>query len=247
MLASMAAGRPPRYEEIAAYLRDLVAERQPGERLPSEAELCTRFGVSRMTARHAIQTLEREHQVHRQRGKGTFVSPRPVPRLLGSPLSFTESTHRRGMRPTSRLIRATHITPSAEDVKALDVSADDRVGLLERIRYADGVPMAIERAVLAPSCASVIDVIGEGSLHDAFEAMNRIPSRATAQVDARAATKRERELLQLGTSGVVLCERRVIFDQHDEPLEHTETLYAADRYVFDVMMYRDESGPARGQ
>jgi DNA-binding GntR family transcriptional regulator len=40
----------------------------------------------------------------------------------------------------------------------------------------------------------------------------------------------------------VRCERRVIYDQDDVPLEHTETRYAADRYVFDVMMYRDEPG-----
>ena len=181
---------PPRYEAIAAYLRDLIADREPGDRLPSEAELCRRFDVSRMTARHAIQTLEREHLLFRQRGKGTFVSPRPVPRLLGSPLSFTESTHRRGMRASSRVIEATHTPPTEADVKALDISVDDRVGLLERIRYADGIPMAIERAVLAPSCAEVVEVIGDGSLHDAFEAMGRIPSRATAQVDARSATPR---------------------------------------------------------
>jgi GntR family transcriptional regulator len=238
------AGRPPRYEEIAAYLRELVAEREPGDRLPSESELCARFGVSRMTARHAVQQLEQEHLVHRRRGKGTFVSARPVPRLLGSPLSFTESTQRRGMRATSRVVESGFLAPSEDDIKALEISADDEVGLLERIRYADGTPMAIERAVLAPSCRTVIKTIGSGSLHDAFEAIGRIPSRATAQVDARRATRRERELLDLGTDGVVLCERRVIYDQHDEPLEHTETRYAADRYVFDVMMYRDDPGPS---
>ena len=100
----MAGRPPPRYEEIAAYLRELVAEREPGDRLPSESELCARFGVSRMTARHAVQQLEQEHLVHRRRGKGTFVSARPVPRLLGSPLSFTESTQRRGRRATSRVV-----------------------------------------------------------------------------------------------------------------------------------------------
>jgi GntR family transcriptional regulator len=238
----MPARRPPRYEEIAAYLRELVAAREPGDRLPSEAELCERFGVSRMTARHAVQTLEQEHLLHRRRGKGTFVSPRPVPRLLGSPLSFTESMARRGMTATSSVLESGHTAPTEDDVKALEIAADERVGVLERIRYADGVPMAIERAVLAPRCATVIESIGRGSLHDAFEAIGHIPSRATAQVDARPATKRERELLELDPGGVVLCERRVIYDQGDVPLEHTETRYAADRYVFDVMMYRSEPG-----
>ncbi len=238
----MSGPRPTRYEEIAAYLRELVAEREPGDRLPSEAELCQRFGVSRMTARHAVQTLEREHLLHRKRGKGTFVSTRPVPRLLGSPLSFSESMERRGATATSETLESHHGAPGEADVKALEIATDDRVGVLERIRYADGIPMAIERAVLAPSCAEVIDHLGEGSLHDAFEATGRIPSRATAQVEARPATARERELLELEPGGVVLCERRVIYDQDELPLEHTETRYAADRYVFNVMMYRDEPG-----
>jgi GntR family transcriptional regulator len=246
MLAAMTGRRPARYEEIAEYLRTLIAEREPGDLLPSEAELCRRFEVSRMTARHAVQTLEREHLLHRRRGKGTFVSPRPIPRLLGSPLSFTESMERRGLEASSRIIEARRGPPSEADIKALGIAADAGVGILERIRYADGVPMAIERAVLSPSCRDVLDTIGEGSLHVAFEASGRIPSRATAQVDARPATARERELLDLGPAGVVLCERRVIYDQDDVPLEHTETRYAADRYVFDVMMYRDEPGVPSG-
>lgn len=243
----MTSRHPTRYEEIAAYLRGLIAEREPGDRLPSEAELCRRFDVSRMTARHAVQTLEREHLLHRKRGKGTFVSPRPVPRLLGSPLSFTESMQRRGKRATSEILELGYGPPSEGDVKALEIAADDVVGILERIRYADGIPMAIERAVIGPSCADVITTIEDGSLHSAFEATGRIPRRASAQVDARKATARERRLLELDADGVVLCERRVIYDRDDTPLEHTETRYAADRYVFDVTMYRDDSNPPRGR
>ena len=52
--------RSPRYLEIAEYLRRLVAALEPGARLPSDAELCERFGVSRMTARQAVQLLGTE-------------------------------------------------------------------------------------------------------------------------------------------------------------------------------------------
>ena len=247
MLGAMADGNRPRYREIAEHLRVLVAEREPGDLLPSEAELCEQFGVSRMTARHGIQLLEREHLLHRKRGRGTFVSHRPIPRLLGSPLSFSESMRRRGMRPSSRVLESGYAAPDAEDRQALRIADTDQVGVLERIRYADGTPMAIERAVLAPGCAAVLETVGAGSLHDAFGAAGWNPSSATARVDARLATDRERALLQLDPGGVVLCERRVIYDQNGSPLEHTETRYAADRYVFDVMMYRDEPGATGGR
>lgn len=236
----MGTREPARYEEIAAYLRGLIATAEPGDRLPSDAELCERFAVSRMTARHAVQILANEHLLHRQRGRGTFVSPRPIPRLLGSPLSFTESMQRRGMEPSSRLVQAGRGEPSADDVKALELAADDQVAILERIRLADGRPMAIERAVITPRCAELVDVVSDTSLHAAFEQIGRIPSRARASVTVRKATAQERKLLELGPDDALLCERRTIYDQDDLPLEHTETRYAAERYVFEVTMYRDD-------
>ncbi len=232
----------PRYEEIADHLRTEIAKLEPGDLLPSETELSEQFGVSRMTARHAVQTLEREHLLHRRKGRGTFVSPRPVPRLLGSPLSFTESMRRRGLVATSVTLEAGWIDPSPEDLAALHLTDETRVGLLVRLRLADGVPMAIERAVLSPRCAGVLDDLADGSLHVAFEAIGLAPSRASAQVLARAATQQEKTLLELDEGDPVLCEHRVIYDQNGDPLEHTETRYAADRYVFNVTMYRDEGG-----
>jgi GntR family transcriptional regulator len=231
----------PRYQDIAAFLRELIGQRRPGDRLPPEAELCRRFGVSRMTARQAVQVLEQERLLYRRRGKGTFVSRRPVPRLLGSPLSFTESMRRRGLAASSQVMAALYAAPSAEDAAVLEIADGQGVGVLERLRLADGVPMAIERVVLAPGCAAVIDTLQDGSLHAAFRAIGLVPTRAAAKVEARLATEEERELLQLGPSGVVLCERRVIYDQYGRPLEHTETRYAADRYVFDTMMQSDEA------
>src|SRR4051794_41971843 len=92
----MSESTAPRYQQIADHLRALVDNGRPGDRLPSDAELCATFGVSRMTARQAVDQLLAEHLVVRHRGQGTFVAERPVPRLLGSPLSFTASMRRRG-------------------------------------------------------------------------------------------------------------------------------------------------------
>lgn len=236
------AGEASRYEEIATYLRAEIASSAPGARLPSESELCERFGVSRMTARAALGILDNEDLIVRRRGRGTFVAPRPVQRLLGSPLSFTESMRRRGLTTTSRLLAVGEIDPSAEDTMVLGLDPGQRPLVLERLRIASEVPMAIERVVLHPSLAEVLDEdLAEGSLHSALERMGRVPTRAQAWVSARVAPARERKLLELEEPAVILVERRVISDQEDRPLEHTETRYAAERYTFEAVLHRHES------
>jgi GntR family transcriptional regulator len=233
-----------RYEQIADHLRGLVAQGGPGDRLPSEAELCAKFGVSRMTARQAVQVVANDGLIERKRGAGTFIRSRPVPRDLGSPLSFSGSMKARGMSTTSQTLSRGETELSQEEADALGLQPGSRGLVLERLRLADGTPMAIERAVMPSDLAVALgDDLGEGSLHDAFRAVGRNPTEAYAEVSARQATRRERDLLGLAASGIIVSERRTIFDQDGLALERTETLYAASRYTFRAILREPETGP----
>lgn len=235
-----------RYLDIAAHLRELVAASEPGDLLPSDADLCQEFDVSRMTARQAVQLLVNEHLVERRRGRGTFVAQRKVPRALGSPLSFTESMRRKGLSASSRAIDSRVTTANDAEAQALGIDQGDPVYVIERVRLANDMPMAIERVALPTSVAASIDTdLESGSLHLAFEAADMVPSKAHAEVSARLSTDWEQEQLAIGTNTVVLVEERTIFDQEDQVLEHTVTLYAADRYSFSAVLLphlTDETG-----
>jgi GntR family transcriptional regulator len=240
----MSTRKSARYVEIADHLRDLVDRAVPGERLPSESELCDEFGVSRMTARHAVQQVEAEGLIERRRGAGTFVRSRPVPRDLGSPLSFSENMRARGMEPTSQTLEWGRVVPTSDERSALGLEDDEGAFVLERLRAADEVPMALERAVMSEQLASSIAAsISGGSLHDMFRGAGRPPVLAIAEVTARHATKRQRDLLALPSTGIVIVERRTIFDDAQLPLERTVTWYAAERYSFQaVLMSGDYAG-----
>ena len=225
-----------RYQEIERWLRRRVLRSAPGDPLPSESELATRFGVSRMTARQAVQNLAAEGLVQRRRGAGTFVAPRPIHRHEGSLMSFTEDMRRRGMKASSRLLEAGLQAATTADLDALRLPDGARVVAISRLRLADGVPLAIEHAALPAECAGVLaDNLETGSLHESLVTRGRMPSIARSWIRARIASAAESRLLGIPPRSALLVERRIIYDTEGVALEHTETAYNADNYAIDAV------------
>jgi GntR family transcriptional regulator len=226
----------PRYYEIEQALRARVAKLAPGDPLPSDAELCEEFGVSRMTARNAMAPLVQAGIVQRIPGRGTFVAQQPVHRQAGSLISFSDEMRRRGRRPSSRLLtRGTRAGTAAETV-SLGLRSGSEVAELVRLRLADEEPIAIEASAFAPSLAAVLegaDLEG-GSLFDTLVGAGHVPTAGRASLVAEAATATDARHLRIKRGGPLLVERRLIFDQSGRPLELTESRYAADRYALEV-------------
>ena len=144
----------PRYYEIEQALRARIVELEPGDALPSDAELCEEFAVSRMTARQAVQRLAQEGLLERVPGRGTFVAEPPAHRQAGNLLNFTTEMRRRHRTPASRLLeRRAPRARRAEEAVRLKLKPGARVVVVRRLRLADGVPVAVETAVLRAACA----------------------------------------------------------------------------------------------
>src|SRR5438034_3339545 len=129
----------PRYLEIEQALREDIANLQPGDPLPSDAEVCERFGVSRMTARNGVQRLAEAGLVTRVPGQGTFVAQPTIHRRAGRLLSFSEDMRGRGLSPHSRILRIDHGHPTPDERAALDLSTDDAVTAIRRLRLANDI------------------------------------------------------------------------------------------------------------
>ena len=132
-------------QALREILEGLVASLPPGSPLPSERLLADRYGLARMTVRTEVDRLVTEGALYRLHGRGTFVAePRVAQAVLFS--SFTEDMRARGMRPGSivrsqELIEATRFLATT-----LEIAPGAPVAQLERVRTADGTPMALERA-----------------------------------------------------------------------------------------------------
>jgi GntR family transcriptional regulator len=228
---------PHRYEEIETWLRTKVKKGQPGNLLPAETEIAEKFGVSRMTARHAVLNLMREGLVDRKRGAGTFISSGPLHRREGVLLSFTEDMKRRGLTASSELISAKIISASKKDQGALKLKPGAKIVEIHRVRKADGTPLALERVALIEKTAPVLkfDLVN-GSLHDALRSINFTPTLASGWLSARSADQGESDALEIPLHTALLVETRVIESDKGLPLEFTETAYASTRYVIDVKL-----------
>lgn len=230
-----ARGSGPLYVRLRDVLADLIASRHlaPGRALPTERDLADMSGLSRVTVRKAIDDLVATGQLLRRHGSGTFVAERPVrvEQSLSKLTSFTDDMARRGMTTRSIWLSRGLFAPSPDETMALGLSHADRVARFERLRIADEVPLAIERAAVLQDIMPDPDSV-EGSLYDALGKRNARPHRAIQRISARKADANEARLLGIAAGDAVLQIERVSYLASGRTVEFTRSVYRGDTYDF---------------
>jgi len=240
----------PQYRQIEQALRERILTLRPGERLPSDAELCVEFGVSRMTARNAMQRLAADGLIRREPGRGSFVAQPPAHRRTNRLMTFTQEMLRAGRVPSSRVLTRVIRPSSTAEAASLGIPARQPVVHLRRLRLADDQPIAIESAILLGACAGAVmtaDLV-HGSLHETLASGGFVLCRGTGTITAASATAEDARLFAIRIGDPLLVERRVIVDAQGRRIEATESRYPADRYglvvQFDVEGRDDADGEA---
>lgn len=220
----------PKYLEILAVLRERCSSLESGVRLPAERALADEFDVSVMTIRRSLAGLQDEGWVRRAPGSGTYVG-RPTVTMGPTLTSFTEDMRRRGLRPSSKVLRFEPVTPDLETITHLSLRPGEGALLLERLRYADGEPMCHEVG-LHP--ARFADALGEadltGSVHEALAKVAAVPDATFRRVRALVLPPVECELLELPFNSPGLEIVDTFNDATGRPIQHVRSRYRFDRY-----------------
>ena len=238
----------PRYYQLKEIMREKMAsgEWKPGDLIPSERELGEKYGISRMTARQAITDLVNEGLFYREQGKGTFVSQRKVTQQLMRLTGFTEDIRTRGQAPGTRVLSAAMRPADETTAERLRIKPQELVFCLQRLRLADGEPLAIELSQLHFSgCERLLEEdLQENSLYRLLETQYGLPlMEAEQELEAGLAGNEESQLLKVPSGSAVLFIRRTTYTDRNQPIEYAKSVYRGNKYTFYTIMKREQLIP----
>ena len=223
---------------------DLIEQLGVGDAIPSERQLCTDLGVSRLTVRAALDDLVRDGMLVRRHGSGTFVSEPKIAQEL-TMTSFTEDMRRRGMEPGSKTLELRIVPAGAHLGRLLHVSPSEPVVIISRLRLADRETMAIEtlhvRSSLVPGLAH--DDLERQSFYDILEERYGIEIVGGTQTIEPTVTNEE----ESAALGVPLHSPAFLFERTTRAadggiVEYVRSIYRGDRYKLVTELNRRSRG-----
>lgn len=233
------ASTSPLYLRLAQQLEQGIQDGryQPHEALPSERALAEELGLSRVTARKAIDRLVEQGLVVRRHGSGNYIAPR-LEQGLNRLTSFSEELRERGFEPSSRWLSRAITAATPDEQLRLGLSPGARVARLERLRLADGTVMAYEISVLPQAVLPEPGHV-KVSLYEHLGKQGQAPVRALQHLHAMNADTRHAELLGVPVGQALLHITRVGYLEGGQAVELTQSFCRSDVYGFVTEMRRE--------
>jgi GntR family transcriptional regulator len=222
--------RTIRYQEIAQTMRQRVHLVGPGHVLPSESEMSSEFGVSRVTVRRALETLRDEGLVESRQGFGWFVATAPLQQQLGRLETIESQLEARGLRTERQILEFAFVKAPTRVAARLGAVQVLRV---KRLNLADGAPFAVV-TVWCPADAGQHLSRRDVEQRPFYELLGVQLRGAVQTIGAAAASELDAELLQVPTGSPVLRCERLTTTVAGDPILLSEFIFPAHRTEFTV-------------
>jgi DNA-binding GntR family transcriptional regulator len=228
----------PLYFQVAQRLEQLIesGELPAGVRLDNEIDLAGQLGLSRPTMRRAIAYLVDRGLVVRKRGLGTQIAHAKVRRQVGL-TSLYDDLAKTSRAPRTQLLSFAVKPASGALSVELGIEEETDVYVFERLRYAEGEPLALMRNhVPAGLLRLSADDLETHGLYELLRAAGINLKIAKQSIGARAATAAETRVLGEARRAPVLTMTRSAYDDQGRAVEHGNHIYRASRYSFDITL-----------
>ena len=204
-----------------------------GQRLPSERDLADDYEVSRMTLRQAITLLVEEGILERRVGSGTYVASHRVQEKMRGTTSFTEIVRSQGKTPSSQLISYQRKPANETEIQQLQLKATDTVVRMERVRFADNVPLVFEVASIPEKLIQSFNQ--EDITEHFFQTLTDNGyeiGKSQQTIYAKNASERVANYLKVPKNHAVLALTQVSYFIDGRPFEYVHSQYVGDRFEF---------------
>ena len=236
------------YQQIYDDIKQKISsgEYAEGQALPSEAKLCEIYGVSRVTVRAAIAELAENEMVVKKHGKGTFVTRKKLDSSLFRFEGFTTACRRNNVEISTHVLTIEEQKPTARDIQLLKLTADDSIVYINRLRYANGIPVVIEHVRLSKKKYGFLldcDLENKSLYATLAEHTGANPEdycNVSIMLEAGAATTEEARLLNIRKGMPLFILRETVASSDtNEPVHWTKQLMSGSYFQFTLS--NDES------
>jgi GntR family transcriptional regulator len=237
----------PLYHRIYVILRERIINGtyKIGQTLPSEAELMVRFGVSRITARRALDELSDEGLVERARGRGTQVSASAAPHFGGVPIiagieGLMANLSIIGRQTKVQVFEFGYVIAPSLVATEMKLAPDELVQRAVRVRSLEEGPFSL-------STTYVLDRIGRTYSQDELSALPLIDLIARSgvtiehvkqSITAALADDVSGQRLSVKAGSPLLRLRRILYDTHNHPVYYVDIFYRPDRFEYRMTLSR---------
>lgn len=239
-------GATPLYKQIETILEELIRSGQlkPGEQVPPEIGIAAHFGVSRMTARKAVEGLAAKGMLTRHKGRGSYVTDSPMTYGFSTMQSFSRTLRARGYEVKTKVLFKGAVPATGEAAKVLRLASDAHMFMVRRLRVIEGRPAAIHASYLDfDRFAPLMDVdLSNMSLLGAIErTLGQRISYSEDSVEAGLATPEDASLLDVAEGRPILTVRGVAFASNGRPIRFANAVYLGSLFRFTVRNSADNA------
>lgn len=234
----------PYYHQLKEWFREALSNGalQPSQRIPSEAEICQAFQISRTVVREALDDLVNEGVLYRRKGKGTFVAQPKIGESLVQKLTgFHQDMVDRGFNPVTRVLEQTVVVASKILGERLNLDNGGQVIKIDRLRFVHNEPIVFVTTYIPYNACPGLerDDLTTQSLYAVLEGKYGLEiARGRRTLEAIAANEQEAKLLEIRPGAPIVLLKSISYLKDGCPIEYYEARHRGDRSQFEVELIR---------